>query len=226
MRIPSRIVSCAVVVVLAGAASASAQMGMGPRAPQFQGVWNPVVGSGGVYQVEGKNERKTEMEIAVVGSETVEGKPGYWLEMAVNDPRSGGQVYMKHLIVLDGKQTHIKRMIMQAPGQPPLEFSPEMMMRGQRSEQPADIRDKAERVGSEAVTTPAGTFTCDHWRMKDGSADVWVSEKVAPWGLVKMTGRDANMTLLRLVTNAKTRITGTPQKFDPTEMMRRQMEKP
>ena len=50
-------------VVLAGAASASAQMGVGMRAPQFQGVWNPVVSSGGVYQVEGKNERKTAMQM-------------------------------------------------------------------------------------------------------------------------------------------------------------------
>ena len=209
-------------LVLAAATSASAQMGMRP--PQIHGVWNPVVGAGGVYQMESKGERKTEMKIAVVGKETVDGKPGYWLEMGINDPRAEGQVYIKHLIVLDGKHTRITRMIMQPPGEPPMEMPIEMMGRRGTTEQPADYRDRAERVGSESVTTPAGTFTCEHWRMKDGSADVWYSGKVAPYGLVKTTGRDANMTLIRVLTNAKTHITGTPQKFDPMEMMQRRRD--
>ncbi len=33
------------------------------------------------------------------------------------------------------------------------------------------------------------------------------------------------LTLVRLITDAKTHITGTPQKFDPMEMMRRQRER-
>ena len=224
MRIARKSLFFAVVCVLAGTVAASAQTGMGMRPPQIRGVWNPVVGLGGVYQMESKGEHKSEMEIAVVGSETVDGKRGYWLEMAVSGPRGEGQAYLKHLIVLDGKQTQVKRMIMQAPGQPPMEMPVGMMARGKPMEEPADYRDRAERVGSEAVTTPAGTFTCEHWRMKDGSADVWYSEKVAPYGLVKMTGREGNMTLIRVLTNAKTHITGTPQRFDPMEMMRRQRD--
>src|SRR5207245_5147976 len=69
-----------------------------------------------------------------------------------------------------------------------LPISMQMVNRGgQPSEQSADARDRAERVGNESVTTPAGIFTCEHWRLKDGSGDVWISDKVAPWGLVKMT---------------------------------------
>src|SRR6266849_1046928 len=186
MKIARRAALMMVVFVLSGTPGAGAQMGMGGRTPQIQGVWNPVVGSGAVYQVESKDTHKTEMEIAVVGSETVDNKPGYWLEMSI-----------------------------------------EMINRGGRSvKQPADVRDRAERVGSETITTPAGTFTCEHWRMKDGSADVWYSEKVVPYGLVKMTGRDSTMTLLRVITEAKTHITGTPQKFDPVEMMRRKADRP
>jgi hypothetical protein len=83
------------------------------------------------------------------------------------------------------------------------------------------VRKGAERVGAEDVTTPAGTFSCEHYRTKDGATDVWVSDKVAPWGLVKMTGPGTSMTLVRVVTDATTKITGTPQKFDPAEMMRR-----
>ena len=210
-------------ILVAWAPTASAQMGM--RSPEFRGVWNPVVGSGGIYQIESRDSSKSEMEIAVVGSETVDGKPGYWLEMSFKSPRGEGEMYMKHLIVLDGKQTQVKRMIMQPPGQPPMEMSMDMMQRRRPTEQPADVREHAERVGSESVTTPAGTFTCEHWRMKDGSGDAWISEKVAPYGLVKFTGRESNMTLVRVITDAKTHITGTPQKFDPMEMMRRQRDK-
>lgn len=220
MQIARRTVSLAVVIMLGAVVGSSAQMGTGMRSPQIQGVWNPVVGSGAAYQVESKGDQKTEMEMAVVGSETYEGKTGYWLEWTMQDPRSGGQVYMKQLIVLDSKQMGMKRMIFQAPGQPPMELPMQIVNRGgQPTEQPADARERAERVGSESVTTPAGAFTCEHWRLKNGSGDIWVSEKVAPWGLVKMTGQ-SNMTLVRIITSAKTHITGTPQKFDPMEMMR------
>jgi len=115
----------------------------------------------------------------------------------------------------------LARRFAEVVGQPPMEFPMQMVNRGgQPSEQSADARDRAERVGNESVTTPAGTFTCEHWRLKDRSGDVWISDKVAPWGLVKMTGRESNMTLVRIITGAKTHITGTPQNFDPMEMMR------
>ncbi len=213
------------LLALAGAMVASAQFGMAMRQPRMQGFWNPVVGSGAAYEVENKGDRgedKTPLEIAVVGSETVEGRPGYWLEYAVNDRRGGGPMYMKHLIVLDGKQVAVRRMIIQPSGQQPMELPADMMNRdGRTNEQPADIRDRAELVGTESITTLAGTFSCQHYRMKDGSGDVWVSEKITPWELVKFTGRDTNMTLVRMITDARTHITGTPQKFDPAEMMRR-----
>ncbi len=72
MKIARRAALMMVVFVLSGTPGAGAQMGMGGRTPQIQGVWNPVVGSGAVYQVESKDTHKTEMEIAVVGSETVD----------------------------------------------------------------------------------------------------------------------------------------------------------
>jgi hypothetical protein len=222
MRLTRRAVVITIFVFALATGSAGAQMGMGMHPPQFKGVWNPVVGSGAVYKVDSKESHNSEMEVAVVGTETVDDKPGYWMEMTMKDLRIDGTVYMKNLIVLDGKNTRARRMIMQAPGQPPMEFPLEMMQRGRPQEQHADIREEAERVGTESVTTPAGTFTCEHYKLKDGSGDVWVSDKVAPWGVVKMTGRDSNMTLVRVITNAKTHITGTPQKFDPMEMMRRQ----
>ncbi len=58
MRTLHRLVSCGAMLVLIGAAGAGAQMGMGT--PQMQGVWNPVVAGGSVYQMEGRGDRKME----------------------------------------------------------------------------------------------------------------------------------------------------------------------
>jgi hypothetical protein len=202
-----------------------AQMGM--HRPDLSGVFHPVVGAGAVYSVEMQGgAQKSTMEIAVVGKEQVNGKDGYWIEMGFADPRSGGMMYMKSLTVVDGQNMVTSRMIMQMAGQPPMEMSTQMMGMHGNKPQSTDVRGTAERVGTETITTPAGTFSCEHWRQKDGSSDTWISDKVAPWSLVKMVGKNQTMTLLRTITDAKTHITGTPTKFDPMEMMRQHQHQP
>jgi hypothetical protein len=211
------------LAVLAMALPLGAQMGMGPRMPDMSGIFHPVVGSGGAYEMTDRNGVKTQMEMTIVGKEDVAGKPGFWMEMAMNNPRTGGQMFMKYLIAPSDNGTISTRMIMQMPGQDPMEMDMNMMnrgARGQTSMTPSDIRDKAERVGTETITVPGGTFSCEHYRAKDGSSDVWVSDKVAPWGLVKMQGKTNSMVLTRVITDAKDHITGTPKKFDPMQMMR------
>ena len=190
------------------------------RGPHLRGVWAPEVGAGAAYQVETKGEGKQEMELAIVGTEIVDGKTGYWMEMAMKHPEHG-QMVMKHLIVLADKDTEIKRMVMQMGDEPPIEMSLRMMMGQQaKATEPADIRNEAERLGTETLTTPAGTFICEHWRSKDKSSDFWLAEKVRPYGLIKMVSPDATMILIRVISNAKSRIKGTPRKFEPEEMMR------
>jgi hypothetical protein len=152
----------------------------------------------------------------------VNGKDAYWLEMGMPDQR-GGMMYMKMLMSVDQNNVVTERFIMQPPGQPqPMEMNMNMAMMGGNQPHPADFRDKAEQVGTESITVPAGTFECTHYRMKDGSGDVWVSTKVSPWGMVKFTGKDSSMVLTKQITDAKDHITGTPIKFDPAQMMRQQ----
>jgi hypothetical protein len=198
--------------------TAAAQMGM-RGGPSVGGVWNPVVGSGAAYSIEQKGGGKSEMEMAIVGKESVEGKDGYWLELTVQSPRHEGQMVMKSLMVLDGPNTTTKRVIMQPSGQPPMEMPMMMMQQRGTVTHPADIRSNAEDVGSESVTTPAGTFACEHYRVKDGSADFWIAKNVAPYGLVKATGKDSTTVLTRVITDAKDKITGTPVPFNPMGMM-------
>jgi len=122
--------------------------------------------------------------------------------------------------VTDAGVTTMK-MVMQMPGQPPMEMDGGMPPGGRMNTAVANnIADKAEIVGTESVTVPAGTFSCTHYRMKDGTGDAWVSDKVSPWGLVKSQDKDSSIVLAKVITDAKDHIIGTPQKFDPMQMMR------
>jgi hypothetical protein len=191
---------------------ASAQMGM-HVAPAMRGIFNPVVGSGGEYEMTTAQGTKMVMEIAIVGKESVAGKDGYRFEMTMsNSPM--GQMVMKSLTVVDGTDTVVSRMIMQMGSRPPMEM-PTQSMRSSAQKQPADIRDRAEDVGSEVVTTPAGTFTTEHYKLKDGSGDAWVAAKAGPYGLVKFQGKDTSMVLTKVIADAKDKIAGTPVPFNP-----------
>jgi hypothetical protein len=210
------------LVCLLWAMGARAQMGGMVRPPSIQGVWGPVVGTGAAYEMQDKKQKQT-MEMTIVGKETVNGKDAYWLEYGMQDPNSGGTMYMKMLVAKDQDNVITERIVFQVPGQPqPMEMSMSMQVQANAANrnQEADFRQKAQRVGAETISVPAGTFVCEHYRMTDGSGDIWFSPKVSPWGLVKFSGRDTTLVLLKTITGAKDHITGTPMKFDPTQMMR------
>jgi hypothetical protein len=219
----ARILTIALAFAVCSALAAFAQMSDMMRQPGIQGVFNPIVGTGAVYEVTDKKQTKTTIEIAVVDKENVNGKDAYWIETGVQDSKSHEIMWIKMLVAKDQNNVVTERMITRIPGQPqPVEMSMSMAtatgMGGQGKSQPSDFRDKAEAVGTESVSVPAGTFTCEHFRMKDGSGDAWVSSKVGPWGLVKFTGKDTSMVLLKQISDATSHITGTPIKLE--DMMR------
>jgi hypothetical protein len=211
--------TAACIVALALAAAASAQMGgMMGHGPQPRGLFNPVVGSGAQYEIQSNGKAdKMVMEIDVVGKESVDGKDGYWFESTMSNPQMGEMV-MKMLTVPDGANSSVTRMIMQMAGRPPMEMPMQMTHMAQQNRQPVDIRSEAQDMGTESVTTPAGTFMAHHYRMKDGSGDSWISEQVSPYGLIKHEGKDSTMVLTKVVSDAKDKITGTPVPFNPMAM--------
>ena len=187
--------------------SATAQMGMGmSRPPSIAGVFNPEVGSGAAYEVLHKAEnQKTNFEMAVVGKEGT----GYWIEYTMQSPH--GTVYAKSLNAREGDNVTVQRTIVQMPGRPPMDMTSMMKMHGMQSEESkADMRANAENLGTETITTPAGTFSCQHWRSKKDGSEYWLSDKVSPWKLVKTTSKDETITLTKVISDAKTHITGTP----------------
>jgi hypothetical protein len=200
---------------------AAAQMGMGGP-PSFAGVFSPTVGSGSSYEmVKKEGGERTTFDIYVVDKEA----GGYWIEYAMQNPRMGGSVYMKSLLARQADDVMVQRTIVQMPGRPPMEMTSMMKMHPMQSQQSkADMRANAQNMGTESVTTPAGTFSCQHWRSTKDETDVWLSDKVTPWNLVKMSGPNNTMTLVKVITGAKSHITGTPVSME--DMMKQHMGKP
>ena len=205
-------------VTLSLASTALAQ-GMMMHRPHFPGEFNPVVGSGAEYQITTKDGGAHHWAVAVVGKESVEGAEGYWLEMRTEG--SEGKMVMKQLLVPHpGGTPEAKRMIVQAPGRPPMEMPTGMMAMGMRRgrERPQEAEHGlGEKVGSESVTVPAGTFETEHYRytsQQGETSDAWISTKVAPYGLIKSTSPDTTMVLEKVLENETSQVQGEPQKME------------
>ena len=190
--------------------------------PKMPGLSNPVVGSGAEYQMTAKG-KDMDVAWAIVGKEDVNGSPGLWMETRMQSADMGGEMVTKMLMVTSGPEAGMKRMIMQQPGQPPMEMSGMMMglmKGGQAQASSAGKADYGELVGTETITVPAGTFVCQHYRKQEkaGTVDYWVSDQVTPYAMAKMTGPDVTMVLKKTLTNETSHIKGEPQKMQMPEM--------
>ena len=119
MKANSRCLGTLILVILLPISASSQGPGMNLAA--MRAFWKPVVGAGAAYSLEQKDLGKIEMQIAVVGTETVAGKTGYWTEQTMKDSRHG-EGRSKILFVGDRNTLPIKRMITQGPMARPLKF--------------------------------------------------------------------------------------------------------
>jgi hypothetical protein len=99
--------------------------------------------------------------------------------------------------------------------------------------QPFRKLDPQKRVGTDAITVPAGTFPhADHYRDKGlhgETVDFWISKDVSPFGLVKVattsSGSGAGATSIAMELTGRGRgqkrtITKAPVPFDPAVIMK------
>ena len=200
--------------IAAVASAASAQMGMGMRPSMPSGIFTPTVGAGAQYESTTADGNKTTIEFTIVGKETVNGKDGYWMEWTTNSGGMGAMV-MKTLVV-PGATDATQRVIMQMGKNPPMEMPTQS--RGMSVKPNFDVRSSAQDVGKESVTVPAGTYSAEHYKSKDGG-DTWISGQVPVFGMVKSSSNGTTMVLTKVISGAKDKITGTPVPFNPQMMM-------
>jgi hypothetical protein len=204
-------------ISLVAASPSHAQMGMDMfKRPSITKVFHPVVGKGAVYldtDKDGKTSRTS--EIAVVAKDSFEGKDGFWMQIVSTDPQ--GKTFVgKSLITPGDFQFH--RMIIQPPGQQAMEMP--MKMNAARKEKIEENAADWHSVGTDSITVPAGTFSCEHWRNDKTHAEIWTSDKVTPLGMVKeISGNGNTQVLSKILDSATDRITGPVKQFDMQQMM-------
>jgi len=211
----------AAVACLCLGAPVRAQMGMNLfKKPNITDIFKPVVGKGAVYDTVRKDKGDTpqSMEMSIVGKDSIDGQEGFWFETAFAE--KSGQMYAKILVTRDFQT---RKIVFQQPGQQAMEMplNPSEKNKERRDEE----MGKWRQVGTETITVPAGTFSCAHWQKEDGKGDVWVSDKISPFGMVKMVDEHQTMTLTKIISDAKDHITGPVKQFDPEALRQQMMEK-
>ncbi len=210
-------------LALATARPAHAQVGMDLfKRPAITKAFHPVVGKGAVYIDAGRDGKNTRtIEIAVIGKDSIEGQEGFWMQFVSTDDQ-GKTIVGKSLITPADYQMH--RMIFQQQGQPAMELPANM--NPARKQQMEENFNDWHSVGTETVTVPAGTFSCDHWRNDKTHTESWTSDKVTPFGMVKSVKANGETELLsKLVDNATDRITGPVKQFDMQQMMQQMQQR-
>jgi hypothetical protein len=214
-----------ILPVLALAAPLGAQMNMDVfQRPAIMKVFHPVVGKGAQYASTSKTGGLSwTEELAVIGKDAVDGKDAYWMQMVRIDEKGtahGG----KALITVDDFQVH--RMIMEVPGQGLMEFPANMMMMSAKNRQNMqDALTEWHSVGSDSITVPAGSFSCEHWRNDKKNEDLWTSDKVVPFGMIKEAGPTSTMVLVKTLDTVADRYSGPAKTFDMQQMMQQMQQR-
>jgi hypothetical protein len=200
----------------------SAQFGLTPiKRPNIANVFHPVVGAGAVYDQTDKEGRKSKIEMSIVEREMVGTQQGYWFEFGNTAENSAETRYGKGLVTPDDFVFHKIVFLMPGSAQPMM-----MEMNGDSHREIEKDLEKWHSIGTETITVPAGTFSCEHWKRDDGNGEAWVSAKVSPMSLVKSLDNGNTMILVKVISAAKTHITGTPVKFDPQMTMKQHRGQP
>lgn len=207
------------LVMLGCGVFVQAQMGMDYFSrPAFTKVFHPTVGKGAEYEMTqkvGVETKTTNMEVGVVGKENSMGGDAYWIETIMAGEK--GQPMIGKMLMTFTPDVKILRMIIQQPGEQAMEMP--MNFGGQRQAKTQENVNEWHALGTETITVPAGTFSSEHWKNENNGGEVWTSEKVPTYGMVKMVSKDQTTVLVKVLNDYPDKVTGPVKKFDMQEMM-------
>jgi hypothetical protein len=220
------VVSLAIFPALISPAVASAQMSQGPPTPLVTDLAKVTVGSWAKYKTTMGNMPAMSTKMALVKHSAT----GNTLEMSVE----GGMVAKAGNVItqmtLAPGSSDVQKMVLQVGANDPMELPVE----GGQSHQ-FSKPDPKTLVKDETVKVAAGSFKTKHYRTKTpqgDTADFWVSESVAPIGLVKMEMNQKSnpmitgpikMELASVGKEAKSSISKPAKPFDQTTLMKQMM---
>jgi hypothetical protein len=177
----------------------------------------PAVGAWAEYHEQFKDKEPGTFRYAVVGSETRDGKEMKWLELRMTSEKPDKNfVYQMLTPGNPAEFDQVQEVIMKPGNRPAMKMNAMMtgMMRGQMQKNSAlsNLCEGVTPAGEETVEVPAGSFKTTRLHNAKYDADTWVSPKV-PFYMVKMKGKDFEMSLLKTGSGAQSSIKETPQEM-------------
>lgn len=147
------------------AASSTAQVDV----PRFAGLWCPRTGSSAVYRVTDKLEEVESISLVVTGH----------FEIATTYAGLDQHTIVQRFRQSGGSAPVLESVAAREPGLTAREL-PGGLLRG--AGPPVLAVQVGNPVGQETLVVPAGSYDCAHYKM--GQADVWLSPRVSPYGIV------------------------------------------
>jgi hypothetical protein len=191
----------AVVLLVTGVAQAQEVVDL-----DLHAVTAAKAGAWAEYKISVRDRKKTsKMRYALVG------KGDNWMVLEIETQADKGPVLMRLEYALTGPGTWSISSGRIMAGKQKRDLSPDEL----RKSAPLSNRSEpGELVGSEKVTTPAGTFDCFHYQKQielDGgklAVHLWMSERAGPTGLVKSVAplRGIEVVLAKVGTGAVSKL--------------------
>jgi hypothetical protein len=224
------LVGMRVALLLAALAIASpaAAQAPGPPLPLGMDLRKAPVGAWSEYTITVADLPAMKQRFAVVGRDAATHTVEILTEGGPLGPT--GKMVLRFVLEADpAKKDRVKKAVMQLADNDPMEMPTQM---GQFS----PLNPRKQVGGTKTLKVAAGSFSTKHY--KDRSAangsvlEVWVSDQVPPFGIVKLVGsgdegkNPLTMELVARGDGAKATVTKPPQPFDQTVLsgqMRRAM---
>jgi hypothetical protein len=208
-------------LLMSGAPPAGAQAPSSTEAPKFFGAFATTLGGWSEYAVtETEGGKKSTMRTAIVGKEG----DAFWYEIAITE--GGTRNIIKMFLKGDpNNPENIQRLVMKNGDQPAQEMPREFVVMGRRmatsmfetrsgSSVANQANIRAEEVGTEQVSVPAGTFQVTRSRVLDNAGKVLATydfnKGVLPLGIVRSATDKVTMELIASGKDAVSLITEEP----------------
>jgi len=190
--------------------------------PEFYHVFSPSVGGWSTYRITDSTGDTSDLTFAIVSEE----KGQYWLEL--RSVQGGAKAVAAFLIKGDPTEDeNVLAVRAQDEGGPAMEINKatldKLKARGQKafggSALPIGPRmGKLEGMPDESLTVAGKSLKCRHIKIvgpNDQSAEVWMSDSVTPFGLVKLVSGPEQVLLTEFGKGAKSSLKGP---FTPLEV--------
>ena len=182
--------------------------------PEFYHLWNPKAGEWSTYRILDARGETAELTFSVVSKEG----DLFWLE--VKTKQEGAEGVAAFLLSGDpSEDANVQGVRAQEAGQPALEIDratlDKLRTQGQKAfgGEATAIGPKVgklEPMPDETVAAGGKKLKCRHVRIvgPDQTAEIWLSDEVTPFGLVKLKSGMEEVTLLDFGTGAKPSMKG------------------